>query len=252
MSWTSTLPSRIRASGIHFLLSLIVFLGLLFIILYRWYPAPFFSTDGGWQGVRIMIGVDLVLGPLLTFLIFNPNKARRMIVIDLGVISLIQVSAIIWGVYAVNSQRPVAVVFWHDSFYSVKAEDLASQQVDLDQLRKFSAAVPPIIYAREPVGEEEVMQTLTLGMNKGLGEWQQLHLYNPLQESLDRLAERALAIEEFSADKPWLKAALAGFLVDRNGVVDDYLFTRFSGSYNRAILIFDRQGNLLDSFVYPD
>lgn len=251
MSWADTLPARLRASGIHFLLSLLVFLGLLFFILYRWYPIPFFSTDGGWQGVRIMIGVDLVLGPLLTFLVFNPNKSLRMILVDLGVISLIQVSAIIWGVYAVHSQRPVAVVFWDNQFYSVKAEDFAAQQIDPGELDQYSRVLPPLIYARQPEGEAEVMKTLSLGM-ENIAEWHQLHLYSRLVDSLDELDRRTLEIETFAEDKPWLQAALADFLANHNGVVDDYLFARFSGSYSNAILILDRQGNLVDSLVYPD
>lgn len=250
MSWTATLPQRFRASGIHFLLSLLVFLALLFFILYRWYPQPFFSTDGGWQGVRIMIGVDLVLGPLLTFLIFNSNKKRREIVIDLSVIALIQVSAIIWGIYAVHGQRPVAIVHWENSFYSVKAEELAKQDVALESLKQFSDATPPVIYARMPSGPEEVTQTLSLAMNKALGEWALFHLYSPVNDNLDKIAQRALDIHEFSSGNAEGRDQLETFLAGEQAAIDDFIYVRFIGSYKSAVLVLDKQGRVVESLSY--
>lgn len=249
MSWRSTLPARLRASGIHFLLSFLVFLGLLYFILYRWYPTPFFGTDGGWQGVKIMIGVDLVLGPLLTFLIFNPGKTRRLIAIDLGVITLIQVSAIIWGVYAVHSQRPVAIVHWDNSFHSVKAEELYKQDVDLDELRKFSSALPPLIYARIPASEAEIVSAVSLGIGKGVSEWAQFHLYSPLKDNLEKISARALNIEQVTTEKPGLMLQLEQFLSDKNRRIEDYIYVRFHGSYKSAILILDQQGTIAGSLV---
>ena len=76
------LPHKLRAFSIHFLISLAIFAVLLFLILFHWYPMPWFPIDGGWQGVRIMIGVDLVLGPVLTFMVFNPAKGWRELTLD--------------------------------------------------------------------------------------------------------------------------------------------------------------------------
>ncbi|MCG6936115.1 MAG: hypothetical protein LJE73_09510, partial [Proteobacteria bacterium] len=66
--------SRWRAFLIHLGISLVIFLILAYIILIKWYPVPFFYTDGGWQGVRIVAAVDLVLGPLLTLLVYKHGK----------------------------------------------------------------------------------------------------------------------------------------------------------------------------------
>ena len=58
--------SRFSAFSIHFGISLLIFAALSAVILLVWYPGYFFELDGGWEGLRIIIGVDLVLGPLLT------------------------------------------------------------------------------------------------------------------------------------------------------------------------------------------
>jgi len=65
------LKTKLKATGIHLCLSLIVFFILAYQIFYVWYPLPYFLVDGGWQGIRIVAAVDLVLGPLITFLIFD-------------------------------------------------------------------------------------------------------------------------------------------------------------------------------------
>jgi len=55
--------NRWQAFLIHLGISTVIFLILLYFIVFHWYPHPFFAKGGGWQGVRLITGVDLVLGP---------------------------------------------------------------------------------------------------------------------------------------------------------------------------------------------
>ena len=80
------LKIKVRATAIHFSLSVAVFAYLAYQIYYNWYPQPYFEIDGGWQGIRLVSAVDLVLGPFITFLIFDLSKSFRAIVFDLLII----------------------------------------------------------------------------------------------------------------------------------------------------------------------
>ena len=62
--------SRFRAAGLHLAISFLIFLMLAYLVVFTWYPGIFFDTDGGWRGMRIIIGVDLVLGPALTLVVY--------------------------------------------------------------------------------------------------------------------------------------------------------------------------------------
>ena len=42
---------------------MVIFIIIGYLILFHWYPDFFFASDGGWQGIRIIAFVDLVLGP---------------------------------------------------------------------------------------------------------------------------------------------------------------------------------------------
>ena len=93
------LITKLKATGVHLSLSILIFIALVYQIYYNWYPQPYFSIDGGWQGVRIIAAVDLVLGPLITFLIFDLSKSRREILFDLITIAVIQLAALTFGIH---------------------------------------------------------------------------------------------------------------------------------------------------------
>lgn len=84
--------SRFKAFSIHFAISFAIFLILLYFILFQWYPQPLFSTDGGWRIIRIIVGVDLVLGPLLTLIVFKAGKPGLKF--DLTIIAFLQITAL--------------------------------------------------------------------------------------------------------------------------------------------------------------
>ena len=99
--------NRYQACLTHFGISLILFLFLLSIIIFVWYPGDLIHA-GGWQGIKIVAGVDLVLGPLLTLVIYNPMK--KSLPFDLFVIAMIQISALGYGVWNVYNEKPEALV----------------------------------------------------------------------------------------------------------------------------------------------
>ena len=45
------IKSKLKASAVHLSMSLIIFFILAYQIYYVWYPQPYFSVDGGWQGI---------------------------------------------------------------------------------------------------------------------------------------------------------------------------------------------------------
>ena len=100
------LITKLKATGVHMSLSVVVFIFLAYPIYFNWYPQPYFSVDGGWQGIRLVGAVDLVLGPFITFLIFDLRKSRREILFDLVTILVIQLGALAYRLHANYAQRP--------------------------------------------------------------------------------------------------------------------------------------------------
>jgi len=239
------MPKKLKASGIHFAISSFIFLVILYFILFHWYPFPFFDTDGGWQGIRLIIAVDLVLGPLLTLMIFNPSKKIKEKIFDLSCIALVQCIVLAWGVYTVYDQRPVVISHWQGTFYSVGSESLSVQEVELSKLNALSREIPAMVNATSYKETNDIATSILLGLNHLLPDPAHFHLFRPLKDSVDELSKYAMDI---------VAVAKKDTIVDRelqrlqkvNGMqIKNSIFMAFEGRYGKAILIFDKNGDYL-------
>ena len=106
--------SKRSAFLIHLALSLLVFLSLVAVMATLWFPGELFFFDGGWQGLKLVALVDIVLGPALTFLLWRPRKSDLSM--DMSLVALIQVAALGYGFSTTYQQRTVAVVFAENKF----------------------------------------------------------------------------------------------------------------------------------------
>ena len=114
--------TRWQASGIHLLISAAIAAAALFLTLRVWYPPPLFTAEGGSELLFIMVAVDVVIGPLITLIIFKPGKSGLRF--DLTVIALVQASALVYGVHVMFVARPVYIVLVDNQFETVRANDL--------------------------------------------------------------------------------------------------------------------------------
>lgn len=122
------LKARLFAFSIHLAISLVIFVALATLIYSFLYPGVLFTTDGGIQGIKIIAGVDLVIGPLLTLIIYNPLKKKLKQ--DLIVISGLQLSLLAAGMYLVYDARPVAVIFSDGKFHTMSKASYAMHDID--------------------------------------------------------------------------------------------------------------------------
>ncbi len=66
--------SRWKAAGIHLSISILIGLVVGALLFGVWYPPPFFHAAGADMLVLLLVGVDVVLGPLLTLIVFKSGK----------------------------------------------------------------------------------------------------------------------------------------------------------------------------------
>jgi hypothetical protein len=114
--------SRWRASAIHLLISLTIFGGTLALMRLLWYPDFYFAAIGADGLLAILFGVDVVLGPMITLIIFKSGK--KGLKFDLSFIAACQLVALLYGMHVVFVARPAFAVFAVDSFDVVQAVDV--------------------------------------------------------------------------------------------------------------------------------
>ncbi len=118
------LKAATKAALIHFAGGLVVAALVATLIFGLWFPYPYYVISGGGTLFFILCGVDVVCGPLLTFVLYSPTKQRKKWLIDIGLILTIQFSALVYGLHSIALTRPVWLAFEGDRFRIIRATDL--------------------------------------------------------------------------------------------------------------------------------
>jgi len=152
------MKSRLLAAGLHLLMSAGIAAAAWALVFLFWYPQPLAKLVGGLDLFLLLVGVDLVLGPVLTLVVASPRKPRRELLRDISVIVFIQAAAGIYGLHAMSLARPVAVVFEIDQFRVVSASDIDAQRLaDIPKsLGGLSWTGPRLLAAQKPSGDEQL------------------------------------------------------------------------------------------------
>ena len=123
---------RIKFFIKHLSASFIVALLVLGWVFTLWYPAPLAKATGVTHIVLLMIAIDVIVGPVLGFIVYKAHK--KSLKFDLMVIVLLQIFALGYGVYSVSEGRPVWTVFNGNRFELVRNNEIidasANSRVD--------------------------------------------------------------------------------------------------------------------------
>jgi hypothetical protein len=255
------MKTRLKASGIHFLLSLIIVSAVLCFFAFVWYPAPLFALQDLYKVVITLVGVDIILGPLLTFIVFNPQK--KGLKLDLLVIGIIQISALSYGVYTSYISRPIYVVFCDGRFNSVTANEYA--YLDLKKISpdnpylKLSLTGPTWLGAVKPdklSQAEEMDLDFSTALGDGLRVMPQHYVpyekvksdvikaskpASSLDLSEEKLIERSKTLKKLEKGEPSLEQvrSLKRWLLKINLPMEKIGLVTIKGRENYAIIAID-------------
>lgn len=157
--------SRWKAALIHLGISAAIAAIASALLMGIWYPPPFFRADGAQRLLLLVVGVDVVLGPVLTFVVFKPGKPRLRF--DLAVISAMQALALIYGFHVMLQSRPVFMVAVVDRFVLVAANDLDAADLaaaSQPQWRHLSWSGPVLVATHRPADPEARSKLLFSGL----------------------------------------------------------------------------------------
>ena len=91
------LGRRSRAAGWHLLISAAVAALAAALVFGLWYPGAYRHLSGGRGLFILVVTVDVILGPLLTFAVFNLKKGWPHLRRDLAIIGVIQLAGLAYG-----------------------------------------------------------------------------------------------------------------------------------------------------------
>jgi hypothetical protein len=214
--------NRARASGIHTGLSLLVATLAAALVFLIWFPWPFRIVSGGQDLFLLIMSVDVILGPLLTFAVFNRSKPRAELVRDLLVVISLQLGALVYGLYTVYLARPVVVAFETDrlrvvTHAQVQHDQLLEARPEFSQL---SLTGPQLVGTRE-ANDNEKFKSIEQSL-QGVDVSMRPSYWVSYAESKDRALNRARGIDTLRKQYPQ-RAAEIDAAIARTGRVENAL-----------------------------
>lgn len=203
--------SRSRAFFSHLALSATVVGSVCALIFFVWYPHPYFQAVGAWTVLRVLVGVDLVLGPVLTLILFKPGKWGLKF--DVAFIACVQLAALVYGVSVIYRERPYFNVFAVDRFtiHALGNVDRAqwSEAIAAGRLDPKPWRGPALVVATRPTDEAAYQRLIDETVFGGLPDIDRRpEFWSRYEEQGPQIAARARPLADLRAARPGSAAAI--------------------------------------------
>lgn len=203
--------TRWQAASIHLAASAAIAAAVVGAMLLLWYPQPYFAAAGGAPLLGIIVGVDVVLGPFLTLIVFDPRKKRLKW--DLAAIAALQLAALAYGVAVMYQARPVYVALVRDRFYVVAANEVpaAERAKAAPAFRELPLTGPVVVATRPPADPKEADRVATASLfGASLAQFPQHYI--PYATASRDAAARGKPLAALRAARPERGAAIDAFV----------------------------------------
>jgi hypothetical protein len=232
--------NRFQAASIHLGISLIVAALVGCLIYFVWYPHPYFQVAGGNNLMLLIMGVDIVIGPLLTLVVYKAGK--KGLRFDLACIAVLQAGAFLYGFSAIAQARPVFIVAAFDRFIPVYANEL--DEADLAQAKRPEFATrswigPRLAGAALPTDAKE-RNELTFSGIAGKDVEKFPKFYIPYADIADAMLAEAKPLAELAAKSPRDKTLVDRYVSGSGQAIDQLAYLPLKGRTEAYTMILSR------------
>lgn len=240
--------AALKAAATHLLVTVVVAALAAVLVFFVWYPWPFYEIVSGRELFWLVIGVDVVCGPLLTLVLWNPAKSTRELTLDMSIIGLIQIAALVYGMSTVTDTRPVRLVFEVDRIRLVTASEVDPKNLKdaPKDLRGLPWTGPVLVGVRSPKDNQEMLQSIgqsLAGLEPSLrpGWWQNY------SESLPEVLNAARPLGILRTARPDRAAEIDAAVRDSKHSEDEVLWLPLTGgrSFDWVVLLHKTSGQPL-------
>ena len=170
----------------------LIVLGLVFLI---WYPFPLAQAIGVTDIFLMLLAIDVIIGPMLGWVVFKEGK--KTLKMDLSIIILLQLAALLYGIYSIGQGRPVWLAYNVDRFELVRKNEVIEDNISqaLSQYQQVSWLRPQLVgveFARDASIRSDDMFVEVLG---GISIAQKPERYVPMAEVKHQIQQRAQNLE---------------------------------------------------------
>lgn len=238
--------SRWKAAAIHLCISTAIGVVAAILIFGVWYPPPYSYATGALELVVLLMGVDLVLGPLLTLAVFKAGKKGMKF--DLVVIAALQACAFLYGMSIVTRARPVFIVGALDRFTLVTADGIEREHLakGAPPFNRMPWNGPMLVGAKLPVDAKERSDLLFSGL-AGVDLENLPQYYLPYEQVAAELLSRAKPLSALRELRPESAHLVDSWLRAHGRAIDSVVWLPNVSRNDTTMLMDARTGQPLDA-----
>lgn len=167
------------------------------------YPEPFRSMQKVGSIYLLILAVDVVCGPILTLVVASPRKSVRERWLDFGLVGLIQVLALAYGLHSVWISRPTVLAFEVDRLVMVTASEIEEESLAKapDGMRRLPVFGVMKVGVRRAKSSDEMFDALGRDM-AGLSPAMRPNWWVPWSQQQAEIRAQAKPLRELIAQKP--------------------------------------------------
>jgi hypothetical protein len=244
---------RAWAAGIHLLLSMLVAVLAGVLVFAIWYPYPYREIAGGRDLFILIVTVDVVLGPAITFAIFDRRKRMPVLRRDLAVVGLLQLAALAYGLWTMSLARPVQLVFEFDRFRVVHAVDVPEELLDKtpDGINAKPLLGPGLLAVRPFRSEGEKMEA-NLSALGGVQQAFRPDFWQTYAEAAIRVGQAAKPLEELKRRFPQRQSDIEAAVKSTGRSTDQLAYLPLAARKTFWTVLLDRQSAQVLAYIPLD
>lgn len=244
--------NRWRAAGIHLALSAAVAGLVVVAMLAVFFAPPYFAAIGASTLLVLLIGVDVILGPLLTLIVYDPRK--KSLKWDLAIIALLQVAALAFGLHVTFQTRPVYLVFVKDRLELVTAGQILPAELDKVRDPRYSSLPlvgPVLVGARVPADPAEAARIAISALGGADVQVFPQH-YVPYETLTAEVLARSLPVYRLYAGDPQAQGAVKTAIENARVPEQDVRFLPVRARVHDLSALVDRRTGAIFDVVRAD
>ena len=187
----------------HLVISAVIAAISAVVVFGVWYPMPYRDMLGVADMYFLILGVDVVCGPLLTLVLASPKKSFRERVLDFSLVGVLQIIALVYGMHSVWIARPAVLAFEVDRLVVVTANEIETPLLEKapEGLRTLPFWGMLQVATKRPDSNSDFFQSVELGL-AGISPAMRPNLWETMDMQKEEMRRRAKPLDELIARRP--------------------------------------------------
>lgn len=190
---TSNMSKKLRFFLSHLSGSLLIAFLALLLVFGFWYPTPLAQAVGVMNLFLMMIVIDVIVGPFLSFLIYKEGK--KTLRMDLTIIIFLQFAILIYGLYSIEQGKPAYITYNLDRFELVRKNEIISSDYQYNDNFGSYPSYVAVKYPDDNRLKEKLMFDELFG---GISLSQRPDFYQELQSAKQQMDNKVLSLKDLS------------------------------------------------------